>query len=304
MSEFPADVAHAARVLESHPDYRILRRLEVRDDFGATPQGAPGVALVIDTETTGTDTRADHVIELAMLRFEYCLVTGAVCRVTDVYTEFEDPGEPIPPESTAIHGITDDMVKGRHIDPARVAALLDGAGVVIAHNAAFDRPFLERQLPAFAQKPWACSHAQVPWAEEGFPGSKLEYLGVACGFFFEAHRSEIDCRALLEVLSRPLPKSGRTALATMLERARAPSLWVWATGSPFDSKDALKARGYRWNGDKRCWYGAVAQEQLDTECAWLKNAVYGGRAAQVEIEIQDAKVRFSGRAGTRRPRVI
>ncbi len=304
MSEPAADPERAARVLESHPDYRILRRLEVRNDFGATPEGAPGVAVVVDTETTGTDVRGDHVIELAMLRFEYCLVTGRVCRVTDVYTEFDDPGVPIPPESTAIHGITDAMVAGRRIDEARVAKLLEGVGVVIAHNAAFDRPFLERRLPVFAQKPWACSHAQVPWAEEGFPGSKLEYLGVASGFFFDAHRSEIDCRALLEVLSRPLPKSGRTALAVMLERARAPSLWLWATGSPFDSKDALKARGYRWNADKRCWYAMLTQEQLDAECAWLKNAVYGGRAAQVEVEVQDAKVRFSGRPGPRRPKVI
>jgi DNA polymerase-3 subunit epsilon len=304
MAEGKTDTERAARVLESHPDYRILRRLGVRDDFGSTPQGAPGVAVVVDTETTGTDTRADHVIELAMVRFEYCLVTGAVCRVTEVYTEFDDPGEPIPPESTAIHGITDEMVRGRRIDEARVAQMLDGVGVVIAHNAAFDRPFLERRLPAFAQKPWACSHAQVPWAEEGFAGSKLEYLGVACGFFYDAHRSEIDCRALLEVLSRPLPKSGRTALGVMLERARAPGLLLWATGSPFDTKDALRARGYRWHAERRCWYLSLAQDQLDAECAWLKNAVYGGRAAQVEVEVQDAKVRFSGRPGTRRPRVI
>jgi DNA polymerase-3 subunit epsilon len=304
MSDPTFDPESAARVLEEHPDYRVLRRLEVRDDFGVMPQGAPGVALVVDTETTGTDPREDAIIEVALVKFEYCMATGAVCRVTDVYSELEDPGRPIPPESTAIHGITDAMVAGRRIDDARVAALLDGAALVIAHNAAFDRPFLERRLPAFAQKPWACSHAQVPWADEGFAGSKLEYLGVRTGFFYEAHRSEIDCRALLEVLRRPLPNSGRTALQAMLENARVPSVVVWATGSPFDSKDALKARQYRWNGEKRCWYRALAQAELDAECGWLKNAVYGGRAAQVEVEVQDAKVRFSGRPGPRRARVI
>jgi DNA polymerase-3 subunit epsilon len=298
------DLEAAAKLLEAHPDYRVLRRLAVVDDWGVAPQGAPGVAVVVDTETTGTDTRADHVIELAMVKFEYCLATGAVCRVTEVYSELEDPGEPIPPASTAIHGITDEMVRGHRIDDARVAAVLADVGVVIAHNAAFDRPFLERRLPAFAHKPWACSHAQVPWAEEGFAGSKLEYLGVGCGFFFEAHRSEIDCRALLEVLRRPLPKSGRTALAVMLEQARQPSLTLWATGSPFESKDALKARGYRWHGERRCWYRGLAQADLDAESAWLRNAVYGGRPAQVDVEVQDAKVRFSGRSGVRRPRVV
>jgi DNA polymerase-3 subunit epsilon len=220
------------------------------------------------------------------------------------YDGLEDPGLPIPASSTAIHGITDEMVRGRRIDDASVARLLDGVALVIAHNAAFDRPFLERRLPAFAQKHWACSHAQVPWAEEGYAGSKLEYLGIASGFFFEAHRSEIDCRALLEVLRRPLPKCGRTALAVMLERARQPGVTVWATNSPFESKDALKARAYRWQPEKRCWYKPLEAGELDAECAWLKNAVYGGRAAQVEIEVQDSKVRFSGRPGVRKARVI
>lgn len=304
MSEPTFDPESTARVLEAHPDYRILRRLEVRDDFEVTPQGPPGVAVVVDTETTGTDSRADHIIELALVRFEYCMASGAVCRVAGVYSELEDPGEPIPPESTAIHGITDAMVKGRRIDDTQVARLLDGAAVVIAHNAAFDRPFLERRLPVFAQKHWACSHAQVPWAEEGFSGSKLEYLGVSSGFFFEGHRSEIDCRALLEVLRRPLPKCGRTALSVMLERARQPGVLVWATGSPFESKDVLRARSYRWQPEKRCWYKPLATNELDDECSWLKNAVYGGRAAQVEVEVQDSKVRFSGRPGVRRARVI
>lgn len=304
MSEPNRDHESAARVLEQHPDYRVLRRLEIRDDFAVVPQGAPGVALVVDTETTGTDPRADRIIEIALVRFEYCMATGAVCRVTEVYSELEDPGEPIPPASTAIHGITDEMVRGHRIDDARVARILDGVALVIAHNAAFDRPFLERRLPVFAAKHWACSHAQVPWAEEGYAGSKLEYLGVGAGFFFEAHRSEIDCRALLEVLRRPLPKSGRTALSVMLERARQPGIVVWATGSPFESKDVLRARGYRWQAEKRCWYKPLNPGELDAECAWLKNAVYGGRAAQVEVEVQDAKVRFSGRPGVRKARVI
>jgi DNA polymerase-3 subunit epsilon len=304
MSEPSFTPESAARVLEAHPDYRVLRRLDVRDDFAVAPDGSPGVAVVVDTETTGTDTRSDAIVELAIVRFEYCMTSGAVCRVTDVYSELEDPGRPIPPESTAIHGITDEMVRGRRIDDARVARMLEGAGLVIAHNAAFDRPFLERRLPPFAQKPWACSHAQVPWAEEGFAGSKLEYLGIASGFFYEAHRSEIDCRALLEVLRRPLPKSGRTALAAMLDRARAPSLHLWATGSPFDSKDALKQRGYRWQPEKKCWWRPLDPADLDAECAWMKNAVYGGRSAQIDVEVLDARVRFSGRPGVRKAKVI
>lgn len=298
------DPERAARVLEGHGDYRVLRRLVPQDAFGIEPQGGPAIGVIVDTETTGTDSRYDEIVELTVLRFEYCATTGRVCRITDVYSSFEQPQRPIPAAATAIHGITDAMVAGRRIDDARVEALLSGAGHVIAHNAAFDRPLLERRLPAFAKKAWACSHAQVPWEQEGFSGSKLEYLAWQSGFFFDAHRSEVDCRVLLEVLRRPLPKSGRTALAVMLERAQAPALVLWATGSPFEAKDALKARGYRWDPDQRCWHRRLNREDVGDECAWLREAVYGGRAAQVDVEEQDATVRFSARRGVRKPRLI
>ena len=39
--------------------------------------------------------------------------------------------------------------------------------LVIAHNAAFDRPFLERRLPIFAEKHWACSRFDVDWKASG-----------------------------------------------------------------------------------------------------------------------------------------
>jgi DNA polymerase III subunit epsilon len=74
----------------------------------------------------------------------------------------EDPGRPIPPESTAIHGITDDMVKGQRFDDAAVASLLDGVALVIAHNATFDRPFLEARFPLFEHLHWGCSIRDIP----------------------------------------------------------------------------------------------------------------------------------------------
>ncbi len=294
----------AVALLEAHPDYRVLRRLEVRADFGTRPTGPLASAVVLDTETTGMSRDHDQVIELALLRFEYGTETGEIARITDVYAGLEDPGRPIPPESTAIHGITDAMVAGHALDEARIAAVLDGAALVVAHNASFDRPFLEARLPVFASLPWGCSLEQVPWAEEGFRGAKLEYLGWLCGFFYDAHRSEIDCRALIEVLRRPLPKSGQVAFRRLLEAAAEPALRLWAIGSPFETKDVLRERGYRWDADRRCWHRVVTRAQAKEESEWLKAAVYGGRAVQIEVEVLDAKVRFSGRPGPRRTRVI
>lgn len=302
----PESLEAAAARLESSADYRVLRRFVPRDVYAVPGPGAEVArALVIDTETTGTDPANDAVIELAVLAFEYDAASGRLLRIVDVYDGLEDPGRPIPAPATAIHGITDAMVVGQRLDEARVTAMLEGVQWVIAHNARFDRPLLERRMPVFETLRWACSVADVPWEAEGYSGAKLQYLAIQQGFFFEGHRSEIDCRALLEVLSRPLPKSGGTGLALLLQRAAESRLRLWAINSPFETKDVLRARGYRWDPTKRCWHILVAgREAAVEEAAWLKSEIYGGRGVEIDAEVIDATVRFSSRPGTRRKRML
>jgi len=298
-----AAVAAAVALLKANPDFRVLERLPMRSEF-APAAGPVGVAAVVDTETTGTRQGEDRIIEVGIVRFEFESDTGRVVRITEVYSGLEDPGFPIPPESTDIHGITDEMVAGKRLDEPRIASIMDGVALVIAHNASFDRPFLEARLPLFSNLPWGCSLEQIPWSEEGFRGAKLEYLCWVAGFFYDAHRSEVDCRALLELLHQPLPKSGKTGLRRLLDAASEPALRLWATGSPFETKDALRERGYRWDADRRCWHRVVPKSVAKAESEWLKAEVYGGRAAQIDVEVLDARVRFSGRPGPRKPRVL
>jgi len=294
------DYDELAARLAAHPDFRVIRRLDTAKDSPALEGRRIRRGAVVDTETTGTDASTDKVIELAVIVFEYCADTGEVGRVVEAYDGLEDPGFPIPPESTAIHGITDAMVAGQKIDDGRVEALLKQAGLVIAHNARFDRGFLEARLPVFAGLPWACSWQEVPWSDAGIESSKLEYLAYRYGFFYEGHRAEIDCLALLEVLRRPFGESGAPALKILLESARKPSYRLWANNSPFESKDVLKQRGYRWVPDKRTWCSEVASRQaVDEELAWLKDAVYGGKSMALDLEEFDAKSRYSARDGKR-----
>jgi DNA polymerase-3 subunit epsilon len=306
-----------AAELEAHSDYRVLRRLDVEAKGSALAGPTVRRAVVVDTETTGTDPAVDKVIELAVVAFEYCHATGTVGRVLGSYDGLEDPGLPIPPSSTAIHGITDAMVAGKKIDDAAVAQLLEGVGIVIAHNAGFDRKFLEPRLPVFASLPWGCSWREIPWSEAGIESSKLEYLAYRSGFFYEGHRAEIDCLALLEVLRRPFVRVPHpsadagaaqrasapaevTALKLLLDSARAPSFRLWAVGSPFESKDALRKRGYWWDAAKRCWYRELgAREELDAELAWLREAVFAGKSMTLDLDEFDAKSRYSTREGKR-----
>lgn len=295
-----------AAQLAAHPDYRVLRRLDTAQEWPALSGPTVKRAAVVDTETTGTDPSSDRVIELAVVVFEYCRATGAVGRVLGRYDGLEDPGVPIPPESTAIHGITDAMVAGQRFDEAEIARLLDGVAVVIAHNAGFDRKFLEPRLPVFAALPWACSWQEVPWSEAGIESSKLEYLAYRYGFFYDGHRAEVDCLALLEVLRRPFVRrdgpttATETALKLLLDSAREPSFRLWANNSPFESKDVLRKRGYWWDAPARCWSREVwSREEVQAELAWLKDAVYAGKRVALDLDEFDARTRYSTRPGKR-----
>jgi DNA polymerase-3 subunit epsilon len=132
--------------------------------------------VVLDTETTGLDAGKDKIIELAMLRFEVDLASGQPVGEVQVFDELEDPGMPIPPEVQALTGIRDADVAGKRLDAQRVAYMLDGVDLVIAHNAGFDRPFCEARFAVFQDIAWACSFADMDWKVQGRSSQKLESL--------------------------------------------------------------------------------------------------------------------------------
>ncbi len=84
----------------------------------------------------------------------------------------------------------------------------------------------------------------------------------------------------------------------LLENARTKELKVWALNSPFDSKDVLKERGYRWNADRKTWATSIPATHLEQEVEWLRSSVYGGHPFQLELEKMDAMNRFSIRRGS------
>lgn len=271
--------------------------------------------LVLDTETTGLDHNTARIMELALLRVDVDRRTGQPVGMVQVYDGLEDPGQPIPPEVQKITGINSSMVAGQQLDEALIATLLDDVDLVVAHNAGFDRPFVEARLPAFAEKDWACSFADIDWKKLGHGSSKLESLALAHGWFYDAHRAETDCHALLAVLQADVPTDVQLAdappadappavpavpsngLALLLAAASQMRYRLQATGAPFDAKDALRVRGYRWDAAAKVWHTRLGSAaELDAECEWLKTNVYR-RSAQVVVEALDARVRYANRPG-------
>jgi DNA polymerase-3 subunit epsilon len=298
MLENDLTLAAMAETLAKSTDYRVLRRLVPRESFNPSDGLLTKTGILLDVETTGLDQRKDEVIELGMIKFDY-LPDGRIAGIRDVFSSFNEPFEPIPPEVTALTGITNDMVAGRLIDEAVVSSFADDAVIIIAHNAGFDRKFAERYWPVFQRKAWGCSATEVEWRRHGFEGSRLGYLLNGAGLFHQAHRAVDDCHALLEVLAFELPTIGKPALAALLEQARKKTMRLWAEQSPFDLKDSLKRRGYRWSdgndGRPRSWYIDVDESKLDDEIAFLRTEIYV-RDVEPRFQALTAFDRFSVRA--------
>ncbi len=96
---------------------------------------------VFDTETTGLEpSKGDEIIQIGAAR----IVNNRLLR-QEIFDQIIDPECPLKPESIPIHGITEDMVRGKPTIDAVLPAFYEFCEdtVLIAHNAAFDMRFLQ-----------------------------------------------------------------------------------------------------------------------------------------------------------------
>jgi DNA polymerase-3 subunit epsilon len=101
--------------------------------------------IVFDTETTGLDPKTgDRIVELGCVELMNYLPTG---REFQVYV---NPGRPVSEATVRITGITNEILrdKKRFDHPDVVDRLMEfiGDSILVAHNAEFDRGFLNHEL--------------------------------------------------------------------------------------------------------------------------------------------------------------
>lgn len=277
------DPEAAARRLEETGDYRILRRVVPRQIVPRAQSPFPHLAALVDVETTGFDHHRDEVIEIGAITFTYD-DSGAIGDVVGTYGSFQEPSFPIPEEVTHLTGITNEMVAGQRIDISSLDEVVGDADLVIAHKAGFDRTFCEKLTPSLVRKPWACSVEEIDWKRRGFDGAKLGNLAAQSGLFYLKHRATSDCQALLEVLDKPGDKDTPTPFAELLSASARTRVRVYAQGTPFDLKEILKAKGYRWSdgsdGRPKAWWIEVDEEALEEQLRFLRTEIY--RRSQIE----------------------
>ena len=284
------------KILAKSDDFRILERIpltkpDVVLPYALSEKKGDEIAIVfLDTETTGLSCEVDAIIELGLVKALFSPSKRRLVSIERIVSAYEDPGRPLTPFITELTGITDDKVRGQRIDDAMVAGFLDDAFLIVAHNAAFDRPFFEKRFKGFGEKKWACSLVGIDWNGLGFKNLKLEELVLKSGYFYEAHRASIDCLALAWLLHKQAD-----AFESLLELATKKTVTVQAFGAPFDAKDGLKARGYRWHdgttGPNRHWWKDIGEDALAEEKAFL-DELYAHGSERAGFSFKSAAERF------------
>lgn len=233
--------------------------------------------LIIDLETTGTDPEKDKIIEIGIV--EFAVEEGKPPMITNIYSSLEDPGVPLEDEIKKITGLDDPWLAGQRINWELVRRWFSKASMAIAHNAAFDRSFLLRreELAPLAIH-WACSMRHINWQEHGFRNRSLNYLAADHGFVNPfAHRAVFDCAATFRLISPYLNE--------LIHNSYQKEFAVFATGAPFEVKDLLRQRQYRWDAERRVWHKTVMEKDLQAERDFLAGEIYSGTDLHEEQEV-------------------
>jgi DNA polymerase III subunit epsilon len=127
--------------------------------------------IVLDTETTGLEHKQGHrLVELGCVELNDLLPTGRT------FHRFIDPKREIDPDAERVHGISNAFLVGKPtFDAPEVSdAFLDfiGDAKLIAHNAPFDRGFINAELERAGRAPIPESRwiDTLPMAQKRFPG--------------------------------------------------------------------------------------------------------------------------------------
>jgi DNA polymerase III subunit epsilon len=212
------------------------------DDLG-TPL-AEVEFVVLDLETTGGSPSADRITEVGAVK-----VRGG--QVLGTFHALVDPGVPIPPLISALTGITDPMVAGAEPIEVVLPCLLEflGGAVLVAHNAAFDRRFVQANLERHGYRRAAnrvvCTArlARKLLPRDEVPNVRLATLAAVLGSSVTpCHRALTDARATVDVLHALLERAGSYGVLALEDLLQFPTARADASFRKVHLADRLPRR--------------------------------------------------------------
>ncbi len=234
------------------------------------------IICALDCETTGLDKTKDRVTELGAVFFNSEDWTTISVFQSLVWDESYPPQTA---EIVKITGITQDMLNKGGKTPESVWGLFKNifsvhkVDAIIAHNAPFDKGFIEEELKrqelAPLTAPWVCSIKDIKHTVGQC--RKLSHLALDYGIPVDPrilHRASDDVDLLIKML-----KEAVQDFPTLIKRAGLKDVTIRAlVPSPFGmgsdggiGKDKAKACGFNWDGARKFWVKTVKEDELEQE---------------------------------------
>jgi len=230
--------------------------------------------IVLDTETTGFEPHLGHrLVELACLEIEDFIPTGRS------FHAYIDPCRDMPPEAERVHGLSEAFLRGkpRFEHPEVVDAFLDfvGDAPIVAHNAGFDRAFVNWELSVIHRAPlpeprWVDTLAL---AKQRFPGMHNS-LDALCKRFKislserEKHGALIDAKLLAAVYLEL--KGGRERRLELTSAAM-----ITAVAAAKQNVYGVRARPLapRSTAEERALHASFIRDVVKSDELWKKHGL-------------------------------
>lgn len=159
--------------------------------------------VIVDLETTGLEPSLDHIIEIGAVK----MLNG---EILDEWSTLLDPGVFVPQETTHITGITTEMLKGSPKFEDVLEKYLEFLGedsVFVAHNAEFDRAFLNNHLKKLEREkmsnPVLCTFKLAKQVHPNISSYTLSNLANIFSIELpQAHRAMDDARATAHLFNK------------------------------------------------------------------------------------------------------
>ncbi len=152
----------------------------------------------VDVETTGFYPEKCKIVEVA--------VVPVNCLAKEPFQTLIDPETRIPPETSRIHGITDDMVSGK----PKIAEVMDqlqnllANSIFVSHNVPFDWGFFDKAFFDYFKTPLRMPHLCTLHLSRKYLRIESKALGSVCDHLGinlrEAHRASADTIAVQKIL--------------------------------------------------------------------------------------------------------
>lgn len=255
--------------------------------------------LVIDLETTGLDVNSHELIGLAAMLVEVQKPTGCLIRVLKRYDGLQEPAQELSPWAAGIVGYDHSALVGQRFDLQRINEMVQACDLVVAHNAYFDRAFVERVIPAFHSRPWVCSLHDIDWwGLQAQEAASVEKLALRLGHDMNSFMPMPTVEAMVHLLASPLPVTKETGFGALIAASKGPFIKFVIPDPEQKLEIVMLEYSIEYSEQDRAWSTVLWHEEaLAFQDTLVDLAVFDRRVRAFQVQEMDPLLRFSNAIG-------